>query len=281
MRTYGRQPRVGAQSAGFVGYSCIVSGNTFTTTDGYPGAPWSGGATATSPFATVSVQATVTAAMVEPIYFTMGLNQTPVVPMGSSYVDWDYAFTCNGGAGHYAVTINGVIELFDTVTPKIGDVMTVAYNGTQCVFLVNGAVIYTAQAIIQYAPVYPGWASYYANDTITLALNPTAPGVGYQWVEVSTDANGNNDLVNFTTLCQVLGLNLNESPFYATLGIPAQQAVQQQIAPDVYVAQTQQLFAPYFRSLLITKKSSRPPTYQVLAVTHTGVALTAYSPPPF
>lgn len=96
---------------------------------------------------------------------------------------------------------------------------------------------------------------------------------GQKWVEVTTDANGYNDMVWVTTLCQVLLLNLNESPFYASYGIPAQQSVIQQVLPDYYVALTQQAFAPYFASLLIFRTSSSPPTYQVEVVTNQGVVL--------
>ena len=73
------------------------------------------------------------------------------------------------------------------------------------------------------------------------------------WTEVSTDANGNNDLVWLTTLIQVLKLNLNESPFFGNYGLPAHQSVVQQVAPDFYVAQTQQQFAQYFASLIIAR----------------------------
>jgi hypothetical protein len=101
---------------------------------------------------------------------------------------------------------------------------------------------------------------------------------GLQWVEVTTDSNGNNDLVWLTTLCQVLLLNLGESPFYAQYGIPAQQSVLQQVFPDYYVALTQQLFAPYFASLLISRTNTNPPTYRVNVTTHQGVKLNASVP---
>lgn len=101
------------------------------------------------------------------------------------------------------------------------------------------------------------------------------------WVEVSTDANGNNDLVYLTTLCQCLLLNLNESPFYANYGIPYLQAVQQQVPPDVYVMRMQKAFAQYFASLVITRTASNPPTYQVNVRTHQGVALNANVPIPY
>ena len=92
-------------------------------------------------------------------------------------------------------------------------------------------------------------------------------------MEVQTDANGNNDMVWLTTLCQVLLLNLNESPFYATFGIPAQQSVIQQVFPDYYVSLTQQIFSQFFASLIITKLDSPTPTYQVLVRTHQGVVI--------
>lgn len=96
------------------------------------------------------------------------------------------------------------------------------------------------------------------------------------WTVVETDANGNNDLVYLTTLCQVLLLNLGESPFYATYGLPAQQSILQQVLPDLYVALTQQIFAPYFASLLITKTATVPvPTYTVNVTTHSGVKAVA------
>lgn len=100
------------------------------------------------------------------------------------------------------------------------------------------------------------------------------------WVEVSTDSNGNNDMVYLTTLCQTLLLNLGESPIYSNVGIPAQQSVMQQAYPDYYVALTQQTFAPYFAALTITRTSGNPPTYAVQVLTHQGVTLNASVPIP-
>jgi hypothetical protein len=96
------------------------------------------------------------------------------------------------------------------------------------------------------------------------------------WQEVDTDTAGFNDLVYLTTLCQVLQLSLNESPFYSTFGIPQVQTILQQIYPDYYVQMTQQTFAPYFASLLITKQAgTTSPTYNVAVTTHQGAKLTA------
>lgn len=95
----------------------------------------------------------------------------------------------------------------------------------------------------------------------------------YQWVEVTTDANGYNDAVYVTTLIQVLKLVLGESPFWANYGIPAGQSVLQQVPPDFYVARTQQQFSPFFANLAIAKLSSNPPTYQVNILTHQGAVM--------
>lgn len=92
----------------------------------------------------------------------------------------------------------------------------------------------------------------------------------YRWVIVTTDANGYDDAVWLTTLAQCLKLNLNESPFYADHGIPAQPSVVQQIFPDFYVARTQTQFAAYFASLIVAKLDSPTPTYRVNATTHSG-----------
>lgn len=95
----------------------------------------------------------------------------------------------------------------------------------------------------------------------------------YQWVEIQTDANGYNDAVWLTTLAQCLALNLNESPFYANLGIPAQPSIVQQIFPDFYVYRIQTFFAPYFASLIVSKEDSPTPTYDVNATTNSGAKL--------
>ena len=95
---------------------------------------------------------------------------------------------------------------------------------------------------------------------------------GYpQWTEVTTDSNGFNDACWITTLAQVLQLNLNESPFYSSFGLPDQQAVISQVQPDFYVARTQQLFAQYFASLIIAKVPNvDEPTYNVAVLTNQG-----------
>jgi hypothetical protein len=71
-----------------------------------------------------------------------------------------------------------------------------------------------------------------------------------------------------------LRLNLGESPFWGDYGIPAQQAVATQVFPDIYVAQTQTQFAPYFASLSIKRVlGSFPPAYTVNAVCFSGAIL--------
>lgn len=108
----------------------------------------------------------------------------------------------------------------------------------------------------------------------------TNPNGTRSWVEVTTDANGFDDMVWATTLAQCLLLNLGESPFYANYGIPAKQSIVQQIAPDYYVAQTQRQFAQYFANLVVAKQNGNPPTYKVNVTTHQGVKLDASIPIP-
>jgi hypothetical protein len=97
-----------------------------------------------------------------------------------------------------------------------------------------------------------------------------------QWIQIATDAAGNNDAVNLTWLAQVLLLNLNESPFWGDWGIPAQQSIETQIPPDYYVVLTQQRFAQYFPSLIISKRAGlTTPTYDISAVLNQGVSLSA------
>jgi hypothetical protein len=93
----------------------------------------------------------------------------------------------------------------------------------------------------------------------------TNPNGTKQWVTVSTDpVTGSNSWVFLTSLCQALLLNLGEAPFDAGSGLPAQQSVIQQIAPDFYVTRTQQQFAQYFASLIIAKDpTAKVPTYNI------------------
>lgn len=101
------------------------------------------------------------------------------------------------------------------------------------------------------------------------------------WTAVTTDpTTGLNDMVYVTTLCQVLLLNLGESPFYANYGIPAHPAVIQQVFPDYYVTFTQMKFAQYFASLIVSKVNLPDPTYTINVTTHNGVKLNASVPIP-
>lgn len=98
------------------------------------------------------------------------------------------------------------------------------------------------------------------------------------WVEVDTAPDGSNDLVWIVTLQQALKLSLNESPFYASYGIPAQQSVILQVSPDFNVALMQQLFSGYFASLIITKTAAPDPTYDVSIITNQGVKIRVQVP---
>jgi hypothetical protein len=98
------------------------------------------------------------------------------------------------------------------------------------------------------------------------------------WEVVTTDQNGFNDYVYITAMIQCIKLNINESPFWADWGIPAQQSVVQQVFPDFYVALIQQRYAPFFASLQVTKLQSVTPTYNVSVVTNQGVQIAVSIP---
>src|ERR1700677_1653429 len=92
-------------------------------------------------------------------------------------------------------------------------------------------------------------------------INGTGPnGIGGQWVVVETDSAGYNDSVYATALCQILKLNLGESPMFGLSGVPAIQSVITQCFPDFYVALIQQQYAQFFSSLTITRTGTTPPT---------------------
>lgn len=101
------------------------------------------------------------------------------------------------------------------------------------------------------------------------------------WQAVETDADGNNDMVYVTALCQVLLLNLGESPFYGNFGIPAIQSVMQQVWPDFYVVYTQQQYSQFFASLIVSKENTFDPTYMINIITHQGVKLNVNLPVPY
>lgn len=97
-----------------------------------------------------------------------------------------------------------------------------------------------------------------------------------KWVEVSTTPDGDNTYVYLTTLIQVLKLNLNEAPYNSNYGIPAKQSVILQTHPDYYSTITQQQFAPYFASLMITAgplNADGDPTYAVNVTTKSGTKM--------
>ncbi|HEY0181266.1 MAG TPA: hypothetical protein VGC09_00525 [Rhodopila sp.] len=93
------------------------------------------------------------------------------------------------------------------------------------------------------------------------------------WVVVTTDANGFDDAVYLTTLCQVCKGAPNASPFFSNYGIPAQQSVVTQVLPDFYVNRTQQQFAQYFASLTVQRVSASPPTYNINPTANAGAIL--------
>ena len=75
------------------------------------------------------------------------------------------------------------------------------------------------------------------------------PNTG-NWVTITDPS-----YIYLATVAQTLRLALEESPFYGNYGIPAQQSVINQIAPNLAVNNTQNQYAPYFASLTITAQS--------------------------
>ncbi|MHB8372275.1 MAG: hypothetical protein ACYDBI_06150 [Thermoplasmataceae archaeon] len=101
----------------------------------------------------------------------------------------------------------------------------------------------------------------------------------YTWVEVTTDAAGFNDEVWLTTLCQVVQLNLGESPFFGNSGLPQYQTIVTQIFPDYYVTLLQEQFSQYFASLAIARQpNTNPPVYEAQVMTHSGAILSRTIP---
>ena len=96
----------------------------------------------------------------------------------------------------------------------------------------------------------------------------------YTWTVVQTDSTSGNGAVYLTALVQCLNLNLNESPFYANAGIPAQPSIVQQLFPDYYVSLTQQRYSPYFASLIVSKLPTSTPTYDINATLQNGERVT-------
>jgi hypothetical protein len=107
-------------------------------------------------------------------------------------------------------------------------------------------------------------------------------GIGGTWTEVTTDANGFNTACSVTNLAQVLKLNLGESPFFGSFGIPAETSVMTQIQPDYYVNITQQQFASQFAALIVQKQPQQPnqprPTYNINFTGFSGSILTGPVP---
>lgn len=109
--------------------------------------------------------------------------------------------------------------------------------------------------------------------TYDLLGNPT-------WQVVETDQNGLNDYVFSVALIQVLKLNLGESPFFGTDGIPAKPSVIQQVAPDYNTALVQRKYAKYFMNLSIARDPNGldedgrlAPSYRINITTHYGVQI--------
>lgn len=90
-----------------------------------------------------------------------------------------------------------------------------------------------------------------------------------QWVLI-TDIN----YIWLATLIQTLRLAINESPVYSGYGIPGQQSIMSQIAPDAAVNAIQAEYAQYFASLTVTRQVAQiSPTYLISVVFKNGTVV--------
>lgn len=89
------------------------------------------------------------------------------------------------------------------------------------------------------------------------------------WITIT-----NTQAVWLATLVQSLRLSTNESPLYGNFGIPAQDSVTTQIAPDAAVAAMQAYYTQYFVSLTVSAvPGASEPTYSVEVVLNDGTIL--------
>lgn len=91
------------------------------------------------------------------------------------------------------------------------------------------------------------------------------------WVAIT-----NPSYARLLQLEQTLRLNQGESPLYGNVGIPAQQSVNTQIAPDAAVARTVAQFQPYFASLTVKRdNTASDPTWALRAIFLDGTIVEA------
>ena len=92
--------------------------------------------------------------------------------------------------------------------------------------------------------------------------------INNEWVEVNDDAG-----ISITHLCQVLKLNLGESPFWANYGIPAHESVVASVYPFYYVQIVQSQFSNQFNSLAVEQRViANNPVYDITGTTLNGSA---------
>jgi hypothetical protein len=77
-----------------------------------------------------------------------------------------------------------------------------------------------------------------------------------------------------TTFIHTLKLNLGESPFFANYGLPSQESVMTQIAPDFFIEHTRQQYSDKFAILKMTTKAAINPTYDAFIMTKQGKTIT-------
>lgn len=92
-----------------------------------------------------------------------------------------------------------------------------------------------------------------------------------QWVAITDPS-----YARLLQLEQTLRLNQGEDPLAGNVGIPAQQSVNTQIAPDAAVARTVAAFQTYFASLTVKRDNTASnPTWNIHAVFLSGTIVEA------
>ncbi len=179
----------------------------------------------------------------------------------------------SGAKSFITSTLYTAITAFTDTTPN-GGVVNVAQNDV----LINDQIFDANNNLLSNI-----WTDITQN--VTLAVAPLLTNIAQQIGGSQSFFNtwglsqGETVIVDvgyiwLATLVQTLRLTTGESPFYGNYGIPGQESVMTQVAPDVALNQTQAQYAPYFASLtIIRQQNATQPTYNVYATFKNGVKI--------
>jgi len=174
--------------------------------------------------------------------------------MGNTFTTTSTLYTANTTftLGSITVTVGDII-LNDVITNSSNQTITSIWSDI------------TTKTVLPFAPPLKnifqqtgGNQSFFKNYGLTQG-EEVIVSAGYIWL---------------ATLTQTLRLSINESPYYANYGIPAQTSVQTQVPPDLALNNTQRQYSPYFKSLTILRQQNIPtPTYNIRVVFLDGTTI--------